>query len=313
MNISTTEYVSSTQNSSYTTNTSSSSSNNSVSFKDELVSVNKSKATEKSEKESESKINDEKKVEGDEKTDKTVEDSDVQKKNDEVNAEKTSVKESKDAKSAKNVAELKNAKSANEKDSLETVKALNSKIEAMKALQNQQKTVTTGVSKVSKKSTDLSKNSLKMDLNDAKFFVNLVQNQQFTVQNNPNVQVANGLNGTEAILKNEATQQAVNVSSALMTQLQESMATNKPFRIDFDNNVAVVMHVDKDGKLSANFIPGDKAVEAYLKANLPALQQSFDAQNLPYNKLTYKHARQDNSDNNGGFNNSRKHKEDTDE
>lgn len=50
-----------------------------------------------------------------------------------------------------------------------------------------------------------------------------------------------------------------------MDKLSESMKTNQPFRIDFDKDVSVIIKVNKDGSLAANFIPGDKAVEQYLK------------------------------------------------
>ena len=51
------------------------------------------------------------------------------------------------------------------------------------------------------------------------------------------------------------------------------------------------MKVDKEGKINAEFIPGDKAVEAYLRNNIPFLKQRFEEQNIAYNDLYY---RQDN-------------------
>ena len=64
--------------------------------------------------------------------------------------------------------------------------------------------------------------------------------------------------------------------------------TQKPVRLDFDNNVTVIMRVDKEGKLTAEFIPGDKAVEAYLRNNIPYLKQRFEEQNISYNDLYYR-------------------------
>lgn len=116
--------------------------------------------------------------------------------------------------------------------------------------------------------------TIKMDNNDALFFANLIKN------------------GTEKAdmseIKAEATQKSSQVSSVLMDALTDSMKTNKPFRIDFDKDIAVIMKVDKDGKLSADFIPGDKAVENYLRNNIPLLKQSFDEQNIQYNQLSYR-------------------------
>ena len=88
-------------------------------------------------------------------------------------------------------------------------------------------------------------------------------------------------NNTENVQKN------VQVSSVLMEKLSESMKTNQPFRIDFDKDVSVIIKVNKDGSLAANFIPGDKAVEQYLRNNIASLRQRFDDQNLPYSELSY--------------------------
>ena len=79
----------------------------------------------------------------------------------------------------------------------------------------------------------------------------------------------------------------VQVSSVLMEKLAESLKTNQPFRIDFDKDVSVIIKVNKDGSLSANFIPGDKAVEQYLRNNISTLRQRFDEENLPYSELSY--------------------------
>ena len=77
-----------------------------------------------------------------------------------------------------------------------------------------------------------------------------------------------------------------------MDKLAESMKTNKPFRIDFDKDVSVIIKVNKDGSLAANFIPGDKAVEQYLRNNISFLRQRFDEQNLSYSQLSYSNSRQ---------------------
>ena len=87
-------------------------------------------------------------------------------------------------------------------------------------------------------------------------------------------------------------QQSVQVSSVLMDKLAESLKTNQPFRIDFDKDVSVILKVNKDGSLAANFIPGDKAVEQYLRNNISFLKQRFDEQDLPYSQLSYSNSRQ---------------------
>lgn len=128
---------------------------------------------------------------------------------------------------------------------------------------------------------------IKMDNNDAAFFVNLVQNQQMSAQsaqaNNPN----SPTNTLFTDVKAEATQSTVQVSATLLNALNDSAKTGKSFRIDFGSDVAVIMKVDKEGVLSANFIPGTVAVENYLKNNIAGLRQTFEEQNLPYNQLSY--------------------------
>lgn len=73
-----------------------------------------------------------------------------------------------------------------------------------------------------------------------------------------------------------------------MTMLKSSVDSKKPIRMDFDNNVTVILKLDDKGKVNAHFIPGDKAVEEYLKNNIPYLRQRFDEQNISYSNISYK-------------------------
>ena len=70
--------------------------------------------------------------------------------------------------------------------------------------------------------------------------------------------------------------------------LMSSVDSKKPVRMDFDNNVTVILKLDDKGKVNAHFIPGDKAVEEYLKNNIPYLRQRFDEQNISYSNISYK-------------------------
>lgn len=146
------------------------------------------------------------------------------------------------------------------------------------------------------KETDLSTadcfKTMNMDKNDVTFFLNLVQNQQMSAQSTQ-LQNQNAINNNFTEIKTEATQSTVQVSQTLLDALNESVKTGKPFRIDFDKDIAVIMKVDKNGVLSANFIPGDAAVENYLRNNIESLKQSFNEQGLNYNELSYsKHQKQ---------------------
>lgn len=205
-----------------------------------------------------------------------------------------------EADNAKKNEDITKTQAKNEKDKAEEnsgnaklqnpLSELNSKIAAINEIKNIYNSKTHGIdSKTDDKTSD--KNSycqrIKMDTNDITFFINLVDNQQMTAQNNQ-ANNSNGLNNNFTNIKSEATQGTVSISATLMDAINDSLKTNKPFRIDFDNDVAVIMKVDREGVLSTNFIPGSAAVEQYLKNNIETLKQNFDNQNLPYNELSYR-------------------------
>lgn len=170
------------------------------------------------------------------------------------------------------------------------VEELSSKIATLSQLKNMTNlhVVNSTSDKISSK--DGYGKTIKMDSKDITFFLNLVDNQQMVAQStqaNNQLNNANLSDNAFTQIKTEAAQSTVNVSQTLLDSLNDAAKTGKPFRIDFDNNIAVIMKVDKEGVLSANFIPGTAAVEAYLKNNIAGLRQSFDEQGLPYNQLSY--------------------------
>lgn len=130
---------------------------------------------------------------------------------------------------------------------------------------------------------DATKNSLKMTEGDAQFFLNLT--------NTNDVSARNMISQAQAMLNSGANVKEVasnfKVSQALLNALSESRQNNQPIRIDFDQNISVILQVNKSGELSARFIPGDKAVEQYLKSNIESLKSTFDEQDLPYSELSY--------------------------
>lgn len=123
---------------------------------------------------------------------------------------------------------------------------------------------------------------INMSDSDANFFANLVQNTDMSMKS-----IASEINE----VNNTQTAKSIQVSSVLMEKLSESLKTNQPFRIDFDKDVSVIIRVNKDGSLAANFIPGDKAVEQYLRNNISFLRQRFDDENLSYSELSYSNSR----------------------
>ena len=129
--------------------------------------------------------------------------------------------------------------------------------------------------------------TMTMDDNDALFFTDLVKNTDMSMQS-----IASQFQQmSEANV--QAAEKTAKVSATMMNMLSESLKTNQPFRIDFDKDISVILKVNKDGSIMANFIPGDKAVEEYLKNNIGFLRQRFDDQNLSYSQLSYsKHKQQ---------------------
>lgn len=286
--------------SSQTSSTSSTKTDDTKSFKDELVSVNDKNINADGSAQSEQNGVDGKQV---------VSGQDVAAKNaaqqlvKDKNAKAKSDADSKDKTSSL-------GKNGDDTNGVDALVELNSKIATLSSLKNGSDSA---VSKVGRKISDFddSCKTLNFDKSDAMFFANLVKNEQFSVQaqSQANMQGNDFSNNIE--LKSDASLQNVQVSSALMDSLNQSYQTNKPFRIDFDNNISVIMKVGIDGKLSADFIPGDKAVENYLRNNIPLLQQSFDEQNLPYSNLSYRQSKNQQEQQNSS--NNRKNKENDDE
>jgi len=136
----------------------------------------------------------------------------------------------------------------------------------------------------------LSLESMKIDEKDALFYLGLIENNRIG-----DVSPANLTAGAHEILQNFSAQdiaKSSNVSKTLMDLISTANTTGKPVRIDFDNDITLVLRVDREGKLSAQFFPGDKAAEEYLKNNLPYLKSRFDEQNIPYKELSYRQQKQ---------------------
>ena len=118
-----------------------------------------------------------------------------------------------------------------------------------------------------------------MTKNDVDFFANLVQN---------------GIVNMDSV---QSAEKSAKVSQTLADLLAKSMNENKPVRINFDNDISVIIRISKDGKISADFLPNSQIAEAYLKENLPLLRQKFDDNNIEYDELNHRQQKQDDKDN----------------
>jgi len=191
------------------------------------------------------------------------------------------------------------AMAAKTTDTMDPLDALSAKISTLNELKGKNSSsLKTKIGAVKTENKISDKNdycqTLKMDKSDATFFLNLVTNQETAAQSLQAAGVNQAVNNNSTEIKSDATQQAAKVSQGLIDALKDSAQTGKSIRIDFDNKIAVVMKLDKDGSITANFIPGDAAVENYLRNNIAGLKQNFDDQNLAYNELTYtRHQKQE--------------------
>ncbi len=150
--------------------------------------------------------------------------------------------------------------------------------------QNRVKTVSNseGIKKVDKQSnvtveTVVKYDSIIMNESDVDFFAKLVENGQTDMT--------------------QAAQKSSKVSKTLADMLAKSMKDNQPVRIDFDNNISVIIKIGRDGKISADFLPSSQVAEAYLKENLPLLRQRFEDNNIEYDELNQRQRKQDDKEN----------------
>ena len=149
------------------------------------------------------------------------------------------------------------------------------------------KTVTNeeGVKKVNVKTNVTTETVVKFDdiamnKNDVEFFANLVEN------------------GSVDMNTVQHAQKSSQVSKTLADMIAKSMQDNQPIRINFDNDISVIIKVSKNGKISADFLPSSQIAEAYLKENLPILKQRFDDNNIDYEELNHRKQEQQDDRNN---------------
>lgn len=128
-------------------------------------------------------------------------------------------------------------------------------------------------------------NADKIGVNDAIFFVNLLNQQNlinYSIEDN----------------KIELTtfdNKKINATNSLLNMLQTSFDSKKPIRLDFDKDITVILKMDSDGKIQAHFIPGSSEVEKYLKNNIQSLRQNFDDEEINYSYLGYSRYKEDSS------------------
>ena len=93
---------------------------------------------------------------------------------------------------------------------------------------------------------------------------------------------------------NEHNQELLILSEKFLYLLRDSIVNKKVFRIDFDNQISVIIKISTDGKITAEFLTNDDAIETYLKNNIHVLKEKFDALHVKYDDVTYKNTNKEN-------------------
>lgn len=136
--------------------------------------------------------------------------------------------------------------------------------------------------------------------NDIKFLKHCIDNPNMVVQNlqpqnlQPNFAIADA--------SGAGSYKSVDFSKSLSNLIEYAYKTQKPVRLDFDNNSSVILKIDKQGKLSAEFMSSNAAMENLLKNNIPHLRNRLDSEGIEYNEVLYKgkdkNKKQDNEESN---------------
>lgn len=96
------------------------------------------------------------------------------------------------------------------------------------------------------------------------------------------------------------------ISKGVFEIVDKAYNTQKPVRLDFDANSSVILKVDKEGKLSAEFISSDKTMAQAIQSNLSVLKSRLDEQNLPYKDISYRNNERGGNNQNKNQNNKNK-------
>lgn len=130
----------------------------------------------------------------------------------------------------------------------------------------------------------------KLSKNDIENIKNLANNPDFSV----NINQINGFNNI-TINYNESgiNYNALNFSQNLSEAMQKAYKSKQPIRIQVEKDTSVILKIDKEGKVSANFISSDKAMEMLLRDHIYQLRDRLDKEGLPYKELSYNHQSDD--------------------
>lgn len=108
------------------------------------------------------------------------------------------------------------------------------------------------------------------------------------VLNNPNVAINNSDSIVVEDEKGKKTLKKLDFSKSMMNLIEYAYGSNRPIRLDFAQNLSIILKIDKQGQVSAEFVSSDKAMGYLLKTNLPLLRQKLDSEGIKYKKIFYR-------------------------
>jgi hypothetical protein len=139
-----------------------------------------------------------------------------------------------------------------------------------------------------------------MTKDDAEFLKLLSSKADLAINsvNTENTQIQLTVNNQNALLSYKT----LDFSKGLYNLVEHAYNTQKPVRVSFDGDSSVILKIGADGKLSAEFLSNDKAMQYILKNNIPELRNKFDNEGIPYKEISYKDQskRQNKKNKNGG-------------
>jgi len=143
----------------------------------------------------------------------------------------------------------------------------------------------------------------KIEEKDIEFLKKYADNPNIVINSvNPQTMIINYSeykNIKENTSTGEVSYKSLNVSKSLASLIDYAYKAQKPVRLDFEGNSSVILKVDTEGKLTAEFISSDKAMESLLKNSIPQLRNKMDSEGIPYKDISYKdHSNKNNKDNN---------------
>ncbi|OGI01970.1 MAG: hypothetical protein A2104_01625 [Candidatus Melainabacteria bacterium GWF2_32_7] len=125
-----------------------------------------------------------------------------------------------------------------------------------------------------------------LDNNDIAFLKQLIDNPNAVINslNNQNLQANLAIPDASG----QVSYQSLNISKGLADLIEYAYKSQKPVRLDFEGNSSIILRINNEGKLSAEFMSSNIAMEYILKNSVPHLRNRLDSEGIPYKEIVYR-------------------------